>query len=223
LPTVRLNGSPVYGGTQDGTGAATPANALITLNGGAKLRHVIRRTPTQPLATVTAPPAPAGTRNVSINSAGQSPGDFATIRNLTLNSGAGQVTLPAGTYGTITANSSTSAFVLGVAGAATPSVYNLQGLVLNGAGRLVVVGPVIINLASGTSLNGSVGAAGHPEWVELNLASGGLTLNSNINFTGFVTAPAGTVTINGGSTVTGRIIADRLTINSTGMLVDPAF
>ena len=177
----------------------------------------------QPLATVAAPPAPTGTRNVTINNAGQSPGDFATIRNLTLNSGAGQVTLPSGTYGTITGNSSTSSFVLGVAGATEPAVYNLQGLALNSAARLVIVGPVIINLASGIGLNGSVGETGHPEWVELNIASGNLTLNSNVNFTGFVTAPSGTVTINGGSTLTGRIIADRLTINSTGVLVDPAF
>ena len=221
-PTIRLNGSPTYGGTLDGTGAATPANAIITLNSGAKLRHVVRRTPVQPLAAVATPPAPAGTRNVSINNAGQSPGDFATIRNLTLNSGAGEITLPAGTYGTITANGGTS-FVLGVAGATTPAVYNLQGLALNGTSRLVVVGPVTINLASGTGLNGSVGVTGHPEWLQLNLASGNLTLNSNVNFTGFVTAPSGTVTINSGSTLTGRIIADRLTINGTGMLVDPAF
>jgi len=222
LPTLRLNGSPTYGGTLDGTGAATPATALITLNSSAKLRHVVRRTPAQALPGVAAPPAPTGTRNVSINSAGQSPGDFATIRNLTLNSGAGQVTLPAGTYGALTANGSSS-FVLGTAGATVPAVYNLQGLTLNGTSRLVIAGPVIINLASGTGLNGSVGATGHPEWVELNIASGGLTLNSNINFTGFVTAPSGTVTINGGSTLTGRIVADRLTINSTGLLVDPAF
>jgi hypothetical protein len=159
---------------------------------------------------------------VTINNASQSPGDFATIRNLTLNSGAGEVTLPAGTYGTITANG-TSSFVLGVAGATTPAVYNLQGLALNGSSRLVIVGPVIINLASGTGLNGSVGATGHPEWLELNLASGSLTLNSNVNFTGFVTASSGTVTINSGSTLTGRIIADKLTINGTGVLADPAF
>jgi rhamnogalacturonan endolyase len=219
-PTIKKNGSPTYGGTLDGTGAASPASATITLNGGASLRHVVRRTDGQPLATVAAPPAPAGTRNVSINTAGQSPGDFATIRNLTLNGNAGQLVLPAGTYGTLTANGNSS-FILGTAGATIPAVYNLQGLTLNGTSRLVLAGPVIINLASGTALNGSAGAPGHPEWLELNIASGSFTLNGSITFTGFVTVPAGTVTINGSSVLTGRIIADRLVVNGSGVLADP--
>jgi predicted extracellular nuclease len=221
-PTVRLNGHPNYGGTLDGTGAATPATATITLNGGAALRHVVRRTTAQTLLTVAPPPAPTGTRNVSINSAGQSPGDFATIRNLTLNGNVGQVAVPAGTYGSLTANGSSS-FVLGTEGATVPSVYNLQGLTLNGTSRLVIVGPVIINLASGTALNGSLGTIGHPEWVQLNVASGGVTLNGNVSLTGFVTAPTGTVTINGSCVLTGRIIADRLVVNGSGVLADPEF
>ena len=55
------------------------------------------------------------------------PDDFATLRNLTLSGSAGEVAVPAGTYGTLTANSSTG-FVLGVPNAAVPAVYNLQGL-----------------------------------------------------------------------------------------------
>jgi hypothetical protein len=221
-PAIRLNGSPVYGGTVDGPGTAAPATALVTLNGGARLRHVVRRTDAQALAAVAPPPAPAGTRNVSLNSAGQSPGDFATIRNLTLNGSAGQVAVPAGTYGVLTANGSSS-LVLGTAGSATPEVYHLQGLTLNGASRLIVAGPVIINLAAGSALNSSAGTAGHPEWLELNIASGGLTLNGNVTVVGYVNAPAGTVTINGGSSLTGRIVADRLVVNGSGVLADPEY
>ncbi len=221
-PTVRLNGHPDYGGTLDGAGAAAPATATITLNGGAALRHVVRRTTPQALATVAAPPAPTGTRDVSINSAGQSPGDFATIRNLTLNGNPGLLPVPAGTYGSLTANGS-SRFVLGTTGATVASVYNLQGLTLNGTSKLVILGPVVINLASGTALNGSLGTSGHPEWVQVNIASGGLTLNGNVTLTGFVTAPTGAVTINGSCVLTGRIIADKLVINGTGLLADPAF
>jgi hypothetical protein len=55
--------------------------------------------------------------------------------------------------------------VLGRAGATTPSVYNLQGLVLNGGSRLTVVGPVVINLAAGVTANASIGTAGHPQWL----------------------------------------------------------
>ncbi len=218
-PTVRLNGQPVYGGTIDGNGAVAPSSHTITLNGGAVLRHVVRRTDALSLPVVAAPPAPAGTRNVSLNSAGQSPGDSATIRNLTLNGNAGELVVPPGTYGALTANGS-SRFVFGVAGATEPEVYNLQGLTLNGSSRLVIVGPVIVNLANGTALNGPAGEPLHPEWLELNIASGGLTLNGNVAFAGYVAAPAGSVTVNGNSMLTGGVIADRLTINGNGQVVE---
>ena len=68
------------------------------------------------------------------------------MRNLTLNRGAGRVEVPAGTYGTFTANRGTR-LVLGVAGASEPAVYNLQGLTLNVESMLLVVGPVVINVA----------------------------------------------------------------------------
>jgi predicted extracellular nuclease len=220
-PSVKLNGKPTYGGTLDGTGAVTPSNYTVTLNGGAVLRHLVRRTDALSLPVVTAPPVPTGTRNVSLNSAGQSPGDFATIRNLTLNGNYGALAVPAGTYGTLTANGS-SRFILGVAGATQPVVYNLQGLTLNGNTRLEVVGPVILNLANGGSVNSSMGAPDHPEWLQLNIASGGLTLNGNVTVDALITAPNGTITINGNSTLNGTIESDRLTINGNGMLVDPA-
>jgi hypothetical protein len=54
-PTILLNGSPNYGGTLEGTGAASPSNYQITLNGGATLSHVVRRTNAVSLPTVSAP------------------------------------------------------------------------------------------------------------------------------------------------------------------------
>jgi hypothetical protein len=65
-----------------------------------------------------------------------------------------------GTYGSFTANGNAD-FILGVAGATTPAVYNLQSLALNDSGALTVVSPVIINLAGGVILNGNVGDSGH--------------------------------------------------------------
>ncbi len=216
-PNVQLNGHPTYGGTVDGTGGATPTNFTITLNGNALIRHVVRRTNAVAMPVVAAPPAPAGTRNVSLNSASDSPGDFATIRNLTLNGNAGTRTVPAGTYGMLTINGN-SGLILGVAGATTPSIYNLQGLTLNGNSTLQIVGPVVINLASGVSVNGSLGDSGHPEWLQVNVASGGFTLNGNVTVSGSVTAPNGTVTINGNSKLNGNVAADRLTINGNGLI-----
>jgi rhamnogalacturonan endolyase len=222
MPTLKLNGHPDFVGTVDGSGAATPTNFTVTLNGNALLRHLVRRTDPIALPVVTPPPAPDGTRNVSLNKAGDTPGDFATLRNLTLNGNAGQVAVPPGTYGAFTVNANSS-LVLGVAGSPTPAVYNLQGLVLNGNSRLVIAGPVILKLAAGTSLNGSVGAPEHPEWLSLEIASGGLTLNGGVSFAGFVFAPSGTVIVNGNSTLTGNVAADRLTLNGNGILAEPQF
>jgi hypothetical protein len=216
-PTVRLNGNPAYAGTLEGSGAATPATHTITLNGNAKLGHVVRRTDAVALPAVAAPPAPTGTRNVSLNNANQSPGDFATLRNLTLNGGVGAVTVPPGTYGKFTANGNSS-FVLGIAGATTPSVYHFQGLTLNGNSTFTVVSPVKLTVNGTLSANSDLGSATHPEWIDLNIAGGGLTLNGNVSVYARLTAPDGTLTINGNSEFVGSVVANRLTLNGRGVL-----
>jgi hypothetical protein len=217
-PTVQMNGHPTYGSTVDGTGDAVPANYAVTLSGSAVLRHVVRRTNAIVLPVVPTPAVPTGTRDVVLSNANQSAGDFATIRSLTLNGNAGAIAVLAGTYGTLTANGNSS-FVLGETGAASPSVYNLQGLALNGTSRVQIVGPVIINLASGISIGGSVGAAGHSEWLTLNVATGGITINGGVTFNGSVVAPIGTITVNG--TLNGTTVSDRLVINSSGLVDQP--
>lgn len=224
-PNVQLNGHPTYGGTVDGIGAATPNNFTVTLNGSAALRHVVRRTDAIGMPSVSAPPAPTGTRDVVLNSAFDSAGDFATIRNLTLNGNAGVRTIPGGTYGTIIANGN-SGIVLGDANSSTPTVYNVQSLMLNGGSSFTVVGPVILNVANSVTINGAVisasasvvGSADHPEWLVINSASGGLTVNGHIAVNAFVTAPAGTVALNGFATLTGGVIADRLTLSTQAVL-----
>jgi len=220
LPTVRLNGHPTFVGTRDGTGSASPSNYQVTLNSNAVLRYLVRRTDPIAMPTVSAPPRPAGTRDLEIKSAGQNLGSFATLRNLTLNGNAGNYAVPAGTYGNFVADGN-SGFILGVAGATTPAVYNLQGLTLNGNAQLQIVGPVIIVLANGGSIDGAVAATGNPAWLTLAVASGGVTLNGNVTFRGSIVAPTGTVTINGNATLTGTVVADRLTINGNGLLKQP--
>jgi endo-1,4-beta-xylanase len=214
-PAVRLNGQPMYGGTIDGTGAASPSSHVVTINGSASVRHIVRRTDAVAFPTVAEPPAPAGQRDVHINTPGQSPGDFATIRNLTLNGNAGELVVPAGTYGVLTANGSSS-FVLGAPNATEPSVYNLQGLTLNGGSRLRIVGPVIVNVRFGVTINGTVDASGNPSWLALNVSSSGLTVNSGATFSGAVVTPTGTVIVNG--TLTGSVVADRLVVNGAGRM-----
>jgi autotransporter-associated beta strand protein len=212
-PGVVLNGSPVYGSTLDSTGSATPTSHTVTLNSRAVLSHVVRRVDPLNMPVVPAPQAPAGTRNVTLNSASQSLGNFSTLRNLTLNSQAGNVAVPAGAYGTFTANGN-SAFVLGVPGGSEPAEYHLQSLTLNTGAKLQIVGPVRLRLAASMTVNaGSAGSAEHPEWLELQVANGGLTLNTGAAFRGNITAPNGTILLNSNCSITGRLIADGFTLN----------
>jgi endo-1,4-beta-xylanase len=108
--------------------------------------------------------------------------------------------------------------VLGTAGATEPTVYNLQGLTLNGTSQLQVVGPVIVNVLNAVIVNGTAiaGASAHPEWLSLNVAAGGVTINGLATVNANVVAPAGTAMING--RLKGSVIADRLTINGNGVL-----
>jgi hypothetical protein len=220
-PAVRLNGHPTFGGAVDGPGSAEPAAASVTLNDGAVLGHLARRIDPLGLPVVAAPSQPAGARNVSLNQAGQSAGDFATLRNLTLNSNVGLIAVPPGTYGSFAANSG-SGFVLGVAGAIEPAIYNLQNLTLNGGSRIEIAGPVIFTLAGGLSVNSGVTFSEHAvEWFTLQLASGGLSLNGAVVLPAKVIAPSGTVTLNGKSTLYGTVKADRLIVNRDALLEKP--
>ena len=63
-----------------------------------------------------------------------------------------------------------------------------------------------------------MGSAAHPEWLELRIAGGGLSLASNVTVHAIVVAPAGTITLNGNATLVGRIMADRLIINGNALL-----
>src|SRR5260370_36201782 len=170
-----------------------------------------------PMPTVTAPPAPTGTRDVQITAAGQSIGDPATLRNLTLNGTFPNVAVPAGTYGAFSANGSCG-FIFGVAGATQPAVYNLTSLTLNSSTVLQVVGPVILNLGSSLTLNGNAGASTNPTWLTVRVASGNVTLNGSVSLYGVVQCPNGTVTINNLSQLVGSVACSTLTINGSGLL-----
>ncbi len=217
-PIVSLNGHPTYAGTIDSAGLIDPSNYTIVLNAGAVLRHVVRRINSLTLPTVAMPPAPSGTRDVSLSNSRQSAGDFTTVRNLTLNGNVGTVAVPPGTYGTLTVNGN-SVLVLGVADAVEPTVYNLQGLTVNGSAQVQIVGPVVLTLANGTTLNGNVGAAAHPEWLVLRVASGGATINGGATLRGSIVAPTGTITVNGD--LNGTTISDRLIVNGSGSIAQP--
>lgn len=219
-PTVQVN-VPTYVSTIDANGQGTPAGYTVTLNPHAVVRHVVRRIDPVAIESVAPPPAPAGTRNVVLTSPAQNPGDFATLRNLTMAGAAGTVALPPGTYGNIILNGG-GTLVLGIAGATEPAVYNFQLLTVNpllvGSGQIQVVGPVQVTVAGNASLFGSSGNAAHPEWLVLRSSGGGISTNGTAQVYGELVAPAGSVSLLGGSRVTGRVRADRLTIAANALL-----
>lgn len=216
-PTIRLNGTPVYGGTVDGTGSAAPANYEITLTGKSSVGRVVRRTDATPLPIVDAPPMTAGTRSIVLNAAGQLPGDFATLRDLTLIGNVGQVAVPPGVYGDFAANGG-AGFTLGIPGAVQAADYQFQRLTLTGGAQIQVVGPVTLTVAEGVSVSGEFGASAHPAWLALNVVSGGATLNGNARLHGYVKSPNGAVVVNGNSQIIGGVIADRLTVGGNALV-----
>jgi fibronectin type 3 domain-containing protein len=220
-PAVQLNGSASFGGTYDGDGIATPANYTVSLYGTASVRHVVRRTDPLVLPVVTAPPAPAGTRTVVLSQAGQSAGDFATLRNLSVSGTAGLVAVPPGTYGNLSAQD-LAGFVLGIPGATTPAVYNLQQLTLAGGAQVQIAGPVLLTLANGATLGGTsgLGSASASELLVLQVYSGGLTLNEQSVLHGYVIAPTAVVTVKGDAVLQGQVISGWLSIYGNGVLRD---
>jgi hypothetical protein len=219
-PSLVLNGNPLFAGVLNAGGDVDPTNYSVTLGGSSILRHLVRRVDPIELPQVNPPPPPSGTQNVTLSKASNQVADWSVVRNLTLGGAAGVRAVPPGTYGNFTANGS-SGFILGVAASTEPAVYNLQNLSLGGAGKLEVIGPVVLTLANGVSLNASIGNAGHPEWLTIRIASGGLILSDGLSVRGSVVAPAGTVEIGLNATIYGTIAADRLSIAVTGLLDEP--
>jgi hypothetical protein len=219
-PSISRTGAATLAGTRDGEGSTLPANYSVSLGGRAVARYVVRRTDPITLPSVSAPPLPTGTRDVSLNLAGQSAGDFSTVRNLTLNGSIGSVTVPAGTYGVLTA-SGRSGFIFGVAGATEPAVYNLQGLTMSGDTSIETLGPVILVLAKGITVSGAMGSTPYPERLTVKIASGGATFNGNVTVNGYVEAPTSTITLNGNTTLNGGVTCDQLTLNGASLLHQP--
>jgi hypothetical protein len=148
-------------------------------------------------------------------------GDFASVRNLTLNRNVGLIAVPPGTYGHFSVNAG-SGFILGSADAIEPAVYNLQGLTVNGGAHIEIVGPVTLVIDGGLSVNSNVTFSNHaPESLTLKLAAGGLSVNGSVVLPATVIAPHGTVTLNGYAKLRGTVSADRLIVNGNAALLSP--
>ena len=218
-PTVVVGDThPNFGGTIEGVEDSQPTGYTVGIGGNATLRHLINRTNPIKLSAVPAPPAPAGARDVSLTSEGQSPGDFSTLRNLSLSGKAGAVSVPPGTYGSFSLSGRT-ALVLGVENATEPAAYNLQSLTLTGGSELRLKGPVVLTVGGDVSLTGSTaGAADGPGRLLLRSAEGSVKVGGGGVLYGVVRAPRGAVEIAGQGRVRGTVMCDRLTVVGGGVL-----
>lgn len=222
----RVDGTEVIPATDtrqvvDLDGPATPSNYTIRLNQGSVIEgRIFRRVNIFVPPPVPEPPPPTGSGNLNISSQPTSPISPTQAANINLNSGAGNVELLPGNWGDMKTGSGTS-FVIGVVGSTEPTVYNFQGLTLNSDSSLIVVGPVILTVDRGISLNSSVmGNPDHPEWLDLRVHSGNVTINSSAAGHAALNAPDSNVSLSG--IFTGSVIAKTLTINGAGVAITQA-
>ena len=223
-PVVLHSQPATYGGTLVGTENPEPSNYTITIKGSSQLRHVVARTNPIELENVTAPPAPAGTRDVSINHAGELIGDPSTLRNLSISGSAGTIAVPPGTYGQFNV-SGRNVLVFGDATSQTPTVYNLEELTLTGSSELRLAGPIVLTVKNRVTLSGStLGAADNPKRLLLKIATGlsdpedALKVTGTAVLYGIVRAPQGTITIEGTGRVRGTVACNYLFVNGNGVL-----
>lgn len=221
-PAVSATESSTYGGTVEGTEAPQPSGYAVTIKGRAELRHVVTRTDPITLENISFPPAPAGTRDVQLRKASDATGDPATLRHLEVTGNAGSVAVPPGTYGRFSVGGRNT-LVLGVAGSAEPTVYNLEELTLTGGSQLRLVGAVRLRVKNRVTLVGStVGAADDPKRLLLEVADGvvgdAVKVGGNGVLYAVVRAPQGDVVIEGSGRVRGTVACDYLFVNGNGVL-----
>ncbi|MGI8602323.1 MAG: PKD domain-containing protein [Verrucomicrobiales bacterium] len=226
-PTIQVEGNAWHGGIVPGAGSAQPSNYFVRLQGRAQVDKVCSRTDAQPFATVPHPPAPRGIRDVVLTNPSDQPGDFGTLRDLTVSGNFGVLVLPPGNYRNVTVEGN-SGIRLGIeADGATatagetpalPSipVYQFQRLALNGNAALPLAGPVDAIIEAGFSTSGLVGRPDEPSWLKVEVASGGASLNGGSRLHGSVHAPLGDVVLRGNSKVHGGVSARRVIIDDNG-------
>jgi hypothetical protein len=219
VPTVSTSGNPPFKELVECIGDSQPSGYVVRLGGNASVSRIVTRVNPIHLETVGRPPAPSGTRDVTLTKSGESAGDFTTLRNLTLSGQAGAVFVPPGTYGRFTASGQT-ALVFGIANSQQPSVYNLSDLLLTGGSRLQLLGPVVITLANGLTIDESAvaGSQGNPHWLSLRVASQEAKVRGNGILHAVVSAPSGAITIDDNGRINGSVFCDRLSINGNGTL-----
>lgn len=179
-------------------GPTTPTNYTFTVGNNATITgSVYRRITPTPLPTVT---NPTGLVTRSNQSSG---------------------TLLPGAYNTVNPGNNGS-ITLGIAGATNPAIYSITNFSVNNNVTVNIVGPVILTLNPGASKTISIannvvmGNLAHPEWLQLNMYSGNLTLGNNGTLYAAVKAPTSTVTFENNTVFRGSVTAKTFNLENNG-------
>ncbi|MEM7790578.1 MAG: Ig-like domain-containing protein, partial [Verrucomicrobiota bacterium] len=213
-PNLILQGGVLESGAiTHGNGPVDPSGYTIRLNSNSYVEAMTDRTLLVDLPSAGVAQPSSGNRSVHINNPSNSIGDPATLKNLTINASNVEVALPGGAYNQLSVNGH-SRLRLGTPGASEREVYDISRLQLNSNGKLDIVGPVLIRLKNQFNPNSIVGNQNHPEWLRIEMASGGMNINSNARVYAVIICPSKSVHING--LLEGSMYADKIVINSNG-------
>jgi hypothetical protein len=196
-----------------------PSGYQINLSGNASLRHLIARTNPTSIDPVTAPPTPAGTRDLVLTEHAENIGDPSTLRNLMLAGNAGEVTVPSGAYGDFSAADQTT-FVLGVENSTVPAIYALQSLSLSGQAKVRLLGPVQLTVARTVTTSGSsvLGQQTSPQSLDVRLAGEAFQTSGASKVYASINAPSGSVTVSGDSQFFGSIKCNALASEGNALI-----
>ncbi|RPJ61420.1 MAG: hypothetical protein EHM23_07000 [Acidobacteria bacterium] len=218
-PNIQLLPGASHGGIVDEGGAATPSYMLML---GVKLPgkiHIHTNPLPLPSDIPASVPTPAGTRTVTVQTTADiaNIGDWATVRNLTVNGTNLTVDVPPGNYGQFILNGNGTLRFSG-------GEYNFAtAFTINGTSRVEVSGACVITTAGSFTMNGAnlVAAGVHPSQVRFNVLGTSVILNFASQINAMLRAPNAQLTLNGSAAIIrGQALADRLILNAGKIIGD---
>jgi hypothetical protein len=127
--------------------------------------------------------------------------------------------LQPGYYSSVNAPNNAT-LTLGIAGATVPAIYQFDEFGTGNGVRINVQGPVLLILNPGAGItidignNTVVGNIAHPEWLQINMFTGNLTVSNNGELYGSVLNPDGSVSFRQGSSFTGGVTSKFLSVDN---------
>lgn len=143
-------------------------------------------------------------------------GELASTKDVTFKYTFQPVSLPPGTYGRLVVQG--SRVVLGEAGAMRPTRYDFAAIEVIEGGRIDLAGPVIVTTDGFDKLDGVIGRADLPAWLDLRISERSLTVSPKAQVYGSVYAPASQVRIQSESQVDGWIVGDEVRVERGGQV-----